>query len=42
MSDLLALRLTLIVLAGGALLLLPSLLYLVQIFKTVPADPGDQ
>jgi cytochrome bd-type quinol oxidase subunit 1 len=26
----------------GLLLLLPSLLYLFQIFKTVPADPGDQ
>lgn len=36
------LRLTLIVLAGGALLLLPSLWYLFQIFKTVPADPGDR
>ncbi|HEY9014786.1 MAG TPA: cytochrome d ubiquinol oxidase subunit II, partial [Gemmatimonadales bacterium] len=36
------LRLTLIVLAGGTLLLLPSLWYLFQIFKTVPADPGDR
>jgi cytochrome d ubiquinol oxidase subunit II len=36
------LRLTLIVLGGGSLVLLPSLWYLFQIFKTVPADPGDR
>jgi cytochrome d ubiquinol oxidase subunit II len=36
------LRLTLIVLAVGGLVLLPSLWYLFQIFKTVPADPGDR
>jgi cytochrome d ubiquinol oxidase subunit II len=34
------LRLTLIVLAIGGVLLLPSLWYLFQIFKTAPADPG--
>jgi cytochrome d ubiquinol oxidase subunit II len=36
------LRLTLIILAIGGVLLLPSLWYLFQIFKTVPADPGDR
>ena len=36
------LRLTLIALAIGAVILLPSLWYLFQIFKTVPADPGDR
>ena len=36
------LRLTLIALAIGAVVLLPSLWYLFQIFKTVPADPGDR
>jgi cytochrome bd ubiquinol oxidase subunit II len=36
------LRLTLITLAIGAVVLLPSLWYLFQIFKTVPADPGDR
>lgn len=36
------LRWTLIVLAGGGLLLLPSLWYLFQVFKTAPADPGDR
>lgn len=34
------LRLTLIVLAVGAVFLLPSLWYLFQVFKTSPADPG--
>ena len=34
------LRLVLIILAVGAIVLLPSLWYLFQIFKTVPADPG--
>jgi cytochrome bd ubiquinol oxidase subunit II len=34
------LRLTLIGLAVGGTVLLPSLLYLFQVFKTVPADPG--
>jgi cytochrome d ubiquinol oxidase subunit II len=34
------LRLVLIILGVGALVLLPSLWYLFQIFKTVPADPG--
>jgi len=34
------LRLTLIALAVGGALLLPSLWYLFQVFKTVPADPG--
>jgi cytochrome d ubiquinol oxidase subunit II len=34
------LRLVLIILSVGALVLLPSLWYLFQIFKTVPADPG--
>ena len=34
------LRLTLIVLAVGGVLLLPSLWYLFQVFKTAPADPG--
>jgi cytochrome bd ubiquinol oxidase subunit II len=34
------LRLTLIVLAAGGLILLPSLLYLFQVFKTTPADTG--
>jgi cytochrome d ubiquinol oxidase subunit II len=33
------LRLTLITLAAGGAILLPSLWYLFQIFKTVPADP---
>jgi cytochrome d ubiquinol oxidase subunit II len=36
------LRLTLVVLAVGGVVLLPSLWYLFQIFKTVPADPGDR
>ena len=36
------LRLTLIALAIGAIVLLPSLWYLFQIFKSVPADPGDR
>jgi cytochrome d ubiquinol oxidase subunit II len=34
------LRLVLIALAVGGVVLLPSLWYLFQIFKTVPADPG--
>jgi cytochrome d ubiquinol oxidase subunit II len=34
------LRLTLVVLAVGGVLLLPSLWYLFQVFKTAPADPG--
>ncbi|HET6797680.1 MAG TPA: cytochrome d ubiquinol oxidase subunit II [Gemmatimonadales bacterium] len=34
------LRLTLIALTVGGVVLLPSLWYLFQIFKTVPADPG--
>jgi cytochrome d ubiquinol oxidase subunit II len=34
------LRLILIVLALGAIIVLPALWYLFQIFKTVPADPG--
>jgi cytochrome d ubiquinol oxidase subunit II len=36
------LRLTLVVLAIGGVVLLPSLWYLFQVFKTVPADPGDR
>jgi cytochrome d ubiquinol oxidase subunit II len=36
------LRLTLIGLAIGGVILLPSLWYLFQIFKTAPADPGDR
>jgi cytochrome bd ubiquinol oxidase subunit II len=36
------LRWTLVVLGAGGLLLLPSLWYLFQVFKTVPADPGDR
>lgn len=36
------LRLTLIALGVGAVVLLPSLWYLFQVFKTVPADPGDR
>jgi cytochrome d ubiquinol oxidase subunit II len=36
------LRLILIALAIGGVLLFPSLWYLFQIFKTVPADPGDR
>jgi cytochrome d ubiquinol oxidase subunit II len=36
------LRLTLIGLIAGGIILLPSLWYLFQIFKTVPADPGDR
>jgi cytochrome d ubiquinol oxidase subunit II len=36
------LRLTLIGLAVGMVILLPSLWYLFQIFKTVPADPSDR
>jgi cytochrome bd ubiquinol oxidase subunit II len=36
------LRLVLITLAIGGVVLLPSLWYLFQIFKTVPADPGDR
>jgi cytochrome d ubiquinol oxidase subunit II len=35
------LRATLISLTIGGIILLPSLWYLFQIFKTVPADPGD-
>jgi cytochrome d ubiquinol oxidase subunit II len=34
------LRLTLIVLFAGAVVLLPSLWYLFQVFKSAPADPG--
>jgi cytochrome bd ubiquinol oxidase subunit II len=34
------LRLTLIVLSAGAVVLLPSLWYLFQVFKSAPADPG--
>ena len=34
------LRLVLMILGVGAIVLLPSLWYLFQIFKTVPADPG--
>jgi cytochrome d ubiquinol oxidase subunit II len=34
------LRLTLLTLIGGGVLLLPSLWYLFQIFKSVPADPS--
>ncbi len=36
------LRLVLIILIAGGIILLPSLWYLFQIFKTVPADPGDR
>jgi cytochrome d ubiquinol oxidase subunit II len=36
------LRLTLVILAIGGVVLLPSLWYLFQIFKTVPADPADR
>jgi cytochrome d ubiquinol oxidase subunit II len=36
------LRLVLIALAIGAVVVLPSLWYLFQIFKTVPADPGER
>jgi cytochrome d ubiquinol oxidase subunit II len=36
------LRLILIALIVGGAILLPSLWYLFQIFKTVPADPGDR
>jgi cytochrome d ubiquinol oxidase subunit II len=36
------LRLVLIALAAGGVVLLPSLWYLFQIFKTVPADPGER
>jgi cytochrome bd ubiquinol oxidase subunit II len=36
------LRLVLIALVLGGVLLLPSLWYLFQIFKTVPADPGNR
>jgi cytochrome d ubiquinol oxidase subunit II len=36
------LRLVLIALAIGGVVLLPSLWYLFQIFKTVPADPGER
>jgi cytochrome d ubiquinol oxidase subunit II len=36
------LRLTLIGLAIGAVVLLPSLWYLFQIFKSAPADPGER
>jgi cytochrome bd ubiquinol oxidase subunit II len=32
------LRLTLIALAGGAVILLPSLWYLFRVFKSTPAD----
>jgi cytochrome d ubiquinol oxidase subunit II len=36
------LRLVLVALIVGSIILLPSLWYLFQIFKTVPADPGDR
>jgi cytochrome d ubiquinol oxidase subunit II len=36
------LRLTLIGLAVGGAVLIPSLWYLFQVFKSVPADPGDR
>ena len=36
------LRATLVVLGLGAVVLLPSLWYLFQVFKTVPADPEDR
>jgi cytochrome d ubiquinol oxidase subunit II len=36
------LRLLLIALAIGGVVVLPSLWYLFQVFKTVPADPGDR
>jgi cytochrome bd ubiquinol oxidase subunit II len=36
------LRLTLICLAIGGVILLPSLWYLFQVFKSAPADPGDR
>jgi cytochrome bd ubiquinol oxidase subunit II len=36
------LRLTLIILALGGVVLLPSLWYLFQVFKTVPADSGER
>jgi cytochrome d ubiquinol oxidase subunit II len=36
------LRLTLVILVIGGVVLLPSLWYLFQIFKTVPADPADR
>lgn len=36
------LRLVLVALAVGGVFLLPSLWYLFQIFKTVPADPGER
>jgi cytochrome d ubiquinol oxidase subunit II len=36
------LRMTLIILAIGGVVLLPSLWYLFQIFKTVPADPRER
>lgn len=36
------LRLALVALTVGGIILLPSLWYLFQIFKTVPADPGDR
>jgi cytochrome d ubiquinol oxidase subunit II len=36
------LRLVLIILGAGAIVLLPSLWYLFQIFKTVPADPAER
>ncbi len=36
------LRLVLVILGFGAVVLLPSLWYLFQVFKTVPADPGDR
>jgi cytochrome bd ubiquinol oxidase subunit II len=36
------LRLTLVILVIGGAVLLPSLWYLFQIFKTVPADPADR
>jgi cytochrome d ubiquinol oxidase subunit II len=36
------LRLTLIGLAVGGIIVFPSLWYLFQIFKTVPADPSDR
>jgi cytochrome d ubiquinol oxidase subunit II len=36
------LRLVLIALGVGGAVLLPSLWYLFQVFKTVPADPGER
>jgi cytochrome d ubiquinol oxidase subunit II len=36
------LRLTLMALVAGGVILLPSLWYLFQVFKSVPADPADR